>query len=140
MGTFPDTGPAPGALGWDGPQRSGMPIYVDYHPSTELSLSQIRTFLQAARQATPDQHGAQPVDLFCGDDGHVFCVHAASSEAAVLRRHRSLGLPCRALHEVTRLPAGQDRKASLQQVVARLEAALDNEVDQPSTDWLQQVV
>ena len=118
-----------------------MPIYVDYHPSTELSLSHIRTFLQAAQRGTPDQHGVRPVEMFCGEDGHVFCVHAASSEAAVLRRHHSLGLPCRSVHEVTRLPDGPDDKAHLQRVVARLEAELDDdEVDEPTNDWLQQPV
>jgi hypothetical protein len=115
-----------------------MPIYVDYHPSAELSLTDIRTFLQAAQRGAIDEHGVCPVELFCGDEGHVFCVHAASSEAAVQRRHRSLGLPCRAVHEIT--PLQDDDKAGLQRVVARLEAQLDEDVDEPSRDWLQQVV
>ena len=116
-----------------------MPIYVDFHPSAELSLADIRTFLQAALRGTPDQHGVRPVDLFCGDAGHVFCVHAASSEAAVLRRHRRLGLPCREVHAASPPPDGQDEKASLQRGVARLEAQLDRQVDRPASDWLQQV-
>ena len=117
-----------------------MPIYVDYHPSAELSVTDIKAFLHAAQRGAVDEHGVCPVELFCGDAGHVFCVHAASSEAAVQRRHRSLGLPCREVHQVRPLPAGEDGKARLQQVVARLEEQLDDEVDEPDTDWLPQVV
>jgi hypothetical protein len=121
-----------------------MPIYVDYHPSAELSVTDIKTFLQAAQRGAADEHGVYPVELFCGDEGHVFCVHVASNEAAVLRRHRTLGLPCREVHQVTALPRGElprdeDDKAILQQVVARLESQLDD-ADAPAGDWLEQVV
>jgi hypothetical protein len=117
-----------------------MPIYVDYHPSAELSLTDIKTFLQAAQRGAVDEHGVCPVELFCGDAGHVFCVYAASSEAAVQRRHRSLGLPCREVYLVKALPKAEDRKASLQQIVARLEAHLDEEVEPLVRDWRQQLV
>jgi hypothetical protein len=117
-----------------------MPIYVDYHPSAELSLADIKTFLRAARRGAVDEHGVCPVELFCGDAGHVFCVYAASSEAAVQRRHRRLGLPCREVYLVKTLPEAEDHKASLQRVVARLEAQLEEDVDQPASEWLQQLV
>src|ERR687884_1217178 len=116
-----------------------MPIYVDYHPSTELSVTDIKAFLTAAQRGAVDEHGVCPVELFCGDAGHVFCVHAANSEAAVQRRHRSLGLPCREVYLVRPLTAAEDHKASLQQVVARLEAHLEEEVDEPASAWLHQL-
>src|SRR5919199_5634225 len=100
MGIFPDTGPGPGPLGWAQAPEEPMPIYVDYHPSAELSVTDIKTFLQAAQRGAADEHGVYPVELFCGDEGPVFCVHVASNEAAVLRRHRRLGLPCREVHQV----------------------------------------
>jgi hypothetical protein len=117
-----------------------MPIYVDYHPSAELSLADIKTFLRAAQRGAVDEHGVCPVELFCGDAGYVFCVYAASSEAAVQRRHRSLGLPCRDIYLVKALPHAEDRKASLQQVVARLEAHIDEEANPAVSDWRQQLV
>jgi hypothetical protein len=117
-----------------------MPIYVDYHPSAELSLTDIKTFLRAAQRGAVDEHGVCPVELFCGDAGHVFCVYAASTELAVQRRHRRLGLPCREVYLVKALPEAEDHKASLQRVVARLEAQLDEEVYHPTSQWLRQVV
>lgn len=117
-----------------------MPIYVDFHPCAELSVADIKRFLRAAQRGAVDEHGVCPVELFCGDAGHVFCVYAASSEAAVQRRHRSLGLPCRDVYLVTTPPSAEDHKASLQQVVARLEAHIDDEVDPPVGGWLQQLV
>jgi Protein of unknown function (DUF4242) len=117
-----------------------MPIYVDYHPCAELSVTDIKRFLHAAQRGAVDEHGVCPVELFCGDAGHVFCVYAAHSEAAVQRRHRSLGLPCREVYLVAALPEAEDHKAGLQQVVARLEARLDEDVDPPVSDWLQQLV
>jgi hypothetical protein len=117
-----------------------MPIYVDYHPSAELSVTDIKAFLHAAQRGAVDEHGVCPVELFCGDAGHVFCVYAAGSEAAVQRRHRSLGLPCGEIYVVKALPQAEDRKASLQQVVAHLEARLDEEVNPSVGNWLQQLV
>jgi hypothetical protein len=117
-----------------------MPIYVDYHPCAELSLTDIKSFLHAAQRGAVDEHGVCPVELFCGDAGHVFCVYAAKSEVAVQRRHRSLGLPCREVYLVTAQPKAENNKAGLQQVVARLEARLEKEVDAPVSDWLHQLV
>ena len=120
-----------------------MPIYVDFHPSAELSLAAIKIFLHAAQRGTADEYGVCPLELFCGEDGNVFCVHTAASEAAVLRRHRSLGLACREVRAVTALPAGvvprtEQEKVILQRAVAALEPELA-EADEPARAWPQAV-
>jgi hypothetical protein len=119
-----------------------MPIYVDFHHVTELSIPDIKRFLRLAEREACDEFGVRPLELFFGDNGRVFCVHAAPNEVAVRRRHRGLGLPCRAVHEVATLPRGHVprdyEKALVQQAVLREEAELDA-VDEASYGWLQPV-
>ena len=120
-----------------------MPIFLDFHPGTELSVSYIKEFLRAAQRGALDEHGVRPLELFCGDEGRVFCVHEAGSEAAVRRRHRGLGLPCRDVSPVAGLsgaPAlSEECKARLQRATAARQAQLER-VGDPVPGWLAERV
>ena len=54
-----------------------MPIFLDAHRGSELSLESVRAFLHAARGTVTDAFGVRPLDLYCADDGWVFYVVAA---------------------------------------------------------------
>ncbi len=77
-----------------------MPIFLDTHHGSELATDIIRGFLRAARSATRDGFGVRPLDLYCGDDGRVFCVVAAPDEASVRQQHAAQGVVCRRVRKV----------------------------------------
>jgi hypothetical protein len=72
-----------------------MPIFLDTHHGSELAAETVRQFLRNARSATRDEFGVRPLDLYCGEDGRVFCVVAAPDEASVRQQHASAGVVCR---------------------------------------------
>jgi len=123
-----------------------MPVFIDSHHGAELPLGVIRGFLRAARGGITDDFGVTPIDLFCGDDGRVFCVFVAPDEAAIRQRHAAYGVICR---RVRRVPAvggvGQDwsvqEKAVVRQMIAQ-EHAWPGESQgsgSSSGEWLRQV-
>jgi len=77
-----------------------MPIFLDTHHGSELATDTIRGFLRAARSASRDGFGVRPLDLYCGDDGRVFCVVAAPDEASVRQQHAAQGVVCRRVRKV----------------------------------------
>lgn len=116
-----------------------MPLFLDFHRCSELSVADIKSFLLGAQRGAVDEHGVRPIELYCGDDGHVFCVHEAGTGAAIRRRHRSLGLPCGEVHELTGMSAGRargDEKAALQLAIAVRNAEIDDD-GAPNASWAQ---
>lgn len=100
-----------------------MPIFLDTHHGSELSADLIRDFLRRARSATPDEFGVRPLDLYCGDDGRIFCVVIAPDETAVRRQHAHHGVVCRRVRVVEsgrpnaeRL--GDDEKTAVRHMIA----------------------
>src|SRR5205809_6395717 len=79
---------------------SAMPIFLDAHHGTELPLDVMRAFLRAARSSATDEFGVSALDLYCGDDGRVFCVMSAPNEAAIRERHAAHGVICRRVRRV----------------------------------------
>ena len=101
-----------------------MPVYIDSHHGAELPLSVIRGFLRAARSGITDDFGVTPLDLYCGDDGRVFCVLMAADEAAVRQRHAAHGVICRRVRRVPSVGAAShdlsvDDKAVVRQMIAQ---------------------
>src|SRR4051794_14177073 len=98
-----------------------MPVFIDSHHGAELPLGVIRTFLRAARGGITDDFAVTPVDLYCGDDGRVFCVLIAPEEAAVRQRHAAQGVICRRVRRVPSVSAAsQDWSAQDKAVVRQL--------------------
>ena len=121
-----------------------MTIFVDSHFGAELPLAVIRGFLRAARTGISDDFGVTALDLYCGDDGRVFCVLSAPDEAAVRQKHAAHGVVCR---RVRRVPAGratahglspEDKTVVRQMIVAEQEWP-GLRTSRPSTTWLRQV-
>jgi hypothetical protein len=78
-----------------------MPIFLDSHQGSELSLNSIRDFLRRASSATTgDRYGVRPLDLYCGAHGSVFCVVVAPDEAAVRQQHAEQGVVCRRVRHI----------------------------------------
>ncbi len=121
-----------------------MPIFLDAHHGTELPLDVVRAFLRAARSGATDDFGVTALDLYCGDDGRVFCVMSAPTEAAIRERHAAHGVICRRVRRVpSSAAAAQDLSAEEKAVVRQMI------VDEPewsslrgsesSGGWLRQV-
>jgi hypothetical protein len=120
-----------------------MPVFIDSHHGAELPLSVIRTFLRAARRGVTDDFGVTPIDLYCGDDGRVFCVLVAPDEAAVRQRHAAHGVICRRVRQVPSVATAShdlsvDEKAVVRQMIAQ-EHAWPSESQGASGEWLRQV-
>jgi Protein of unknown function (DUF4242) len=119
-----------------------MPIFLDSHNGAELPLDAIRAFLRAARAGLTDEFGVTALDLYCGDDGRVFCVLSAPDEAAVRQRHAAHGVICR---RVRRVPAmgGQDlspeEKAVVRQMIAVEQSVPIVGGPESGGEWLRQV-
>jgi hypothetical protein len=77
-----------------------MPLYLDTHHGSELDPDRIRDFLRDARAATRDAFGIRPLELYCGDDGRVFCVVSAPDEASVRQQHAAVGVICRRIRRI----------------------------------------
>lgn len=77
-----------------------MPIFLDVHVGGELPRHEICDFLRAARSATRDRFGMLPLELYCGEDGRLFCVVAAPDEASARAHHAALGINCRRVRRV----------------------------------------
>jgi Protein of unknown function (DUF4242) len=123
-----------------------MPIFLDSHLGTELPLEVIRSFLRAARGGITDDFGVTPLDLYCGDDGRVFCVISAPDEAAVRQRHAAQGVVCRRVRRVQSLGAASLDLSAEEKAVVRQMIAAEQEVpaitavaELTEDDWLRQV-
>lgn len=97
-----------------------MPIFLDSHIGAELPVEVMRTFLRAARSATTDAFGVTPLDLYCGDDGRVFCIVAAPDEATVRQKHASEGVVCRRVRRVRTLGSSDELSAEEKAVVRQM--------------------
>jgi predicted DNA binding protein len=122
-----------------------MPIFVDSHHGSELSLDSIRDFLRQARVAECDDFGVRALDLYCGDDGRVFYVLAAPDEAAVRRRHAEQGVVCRRVRQVlatrrTNTALTDEQRALVRRMVVAEQTWAANPFDPDAQDeWLIQV-
>lgn len=121
-----------------------MPIFLDSHHGAELPLDVIRAFLRAARSGSTDDFGVTALDLYCGDDGRVFCVLSAPDEAAVRQRHAAHGVVCR---RVRRVPSAgvsapdlsaEEKAVVRQMITAEPELPTVGELGS-SSSWLRQV-
>ncbi len=120
-----------------------MPIFLDSHHGAELPLSVIRTFLRAARSGITDDFGVTPLDLYCGDDGRVFCVLAAPDEGSVRQRHAAHGVVCRRVARVPSVGAASadlsaEEKAVVRQMV-KLEQTRSSVPEESSGEWARHV-
>jgi hypothetical protein len=98
-----------------------MPIFLDTHHGSELATDAIRDFLRAARTATRDGFGVRPLDLYCGEDGRVFCVVAAPDEACVRQQHAANGVVCRRVRQVESSGSeqlGEEEKTVIRHMIA----------------------
>jgi Protein of unknown function (DUF4242) len=100
-----------------------MPIFLDTHHASELTPERIREFLRNARTAACDRFGVRPLDLYCGDDGRVFCVVAAADEATVRLPHAAQGVICRRVRRVesstpTSEELGEEEKTLVRHMIA----------------------
>jgi hypothetical protein len=77
-----------------------MPVFLDSHHGSELPSDGIREFLRRARNATRDAFDVRPIDLYCGDNGRVFCLMMAPDESAVRQHHAEQGVICRRVRRV----------------------------------------
>src|SRR3954466_2884241 len=116
-----------------------MPIFLDSHHGAELPLEDIRGFLRGARSGASDGFGVQPLDLYCGDDGRIFCVISAPDEAAVRQRHAAQGVVCRRVRRVQALGAptldlSPEEKAVVRQMIAS-EQEFFSTLDVSSDEW-----
>lgn len=117
-----------------------MPVFLDSHNGTELPLDAIRAFLRAARNELTDDFGVTALDLYCGDDGRVFCVLAAPDESAVRQRHAAFGVVCRRVRRVPAMGAQQQQDLSPEEkAVVRQMIASDQDSLGSSEGWLRQV-
>jgi Protein of unknown function (DUF4242) len=124
-----------------------MPIFLDSHHAAELPLDVLRAFLRDARNSATDNLGVTALDIYCGEDGRVFCVLAAPNEAAIRRRHESHGVRCgRVLRVPSSSSSTQDLSAEEKAVVRQMIAAETEwsslRRSSPSTGsggWLRQV-
>ena len=121
-----------------------MSIFLDSHSGVDLPVDVIRDFLRAARATTTDVFGVRPLDLYCGDDGRVFCIMAAPDEAAVRQHHAAQGVVCRRVRRV-QSGAGHDELTAEEKAVVRemieaeqTRAAWDSLLQTPG-EWLRQV-
>ena len=86
-------------------------------------MADIKSFLLGAQRGAVDEHG----------------VRLPAAGAAIRRRHRSLGLPCGEVHELTGMSAGRargDEKAALQLAIAVRNAEIDDD-GAPNANWAQ---
>jgi hypothetical protein len=121
-----------------------MPIFLDSHHGSELPLEAIRAFLRAARNGMIDDFGVKALDLYCGDDGRVFCVLSAPDEAAVRQRHAAQGVVCR---RVRRVPSpgvvtqdlSPEEKLVVRQMIAAEQEWSSLSGMESSGGWLRQV-
>jgi len=95
-----------------------MPLFLDSHHGADLPVDVIRAFLRGARSGAADAFGVRPLDLYCGDDGRVFCIVAAPNEAAVCQHHAAQGVFCRRVRRV-QAGAGRDELTQQEKVVVR---------------------
>jgi hypothetical protein len=95
-----------------------MPLFLDSHHGADLPVDVIRAFLRAARTSAADAFGVRPLDLYCGDDGRVFCIVAAPDEAAVRQHHAAQGVVCRRVRRV-HSGTGRDELTRQEKVVVR---------------------
>ncbi len=100
-----------------------MPIFLDTHHGSELAPDRIREFLRNARSTVRDRFGVRPLDLYCGDDGRVFCVVAAPDEATVRQQHAAEGVICRRVRRVessrpTADEFGEEEKTTVRQMIS----------------------
>ena len=79
----------------------------------------IREFLRKARAATCDRFGVRPLDLYCGDDGRLFCVVAAPDEATVRQQHAAEGVICRRERRVESSRAAADELGDEEKTLVR---------------------
>jgi hypothetical protein len=116
-----------------------MPVFLDAHRGSELPLDAIRAFLRAARNGLTDDFGVTALDLYCGDDGRVFCVLSAPDEAAVRQRHAAFGVVCRRVRRVPAMGAQQQDLSPEEKAIVRQMIASDQDVLGSSEEWLRQV-
>jgi len=116
-----------------------MPIFLDSHHGTELPLDVVRAFLRAARNGTTDEFGVTALDLYCGDDGGVFCVLSAPDEAAVRQRHAAHGVVCRRVRRVAAHAASAPDLSAEEKAVVKQMIADEPVWSGPSGTWLRQV-
>ena len=123
-----------------------MPIFLDSHHGAELPVDVIRRFLRSARSGTPDPRGVVPLDLYCGDDGRVFCIVAAPDEATVRQGHAAEGVVCRRVRPVPSFGSASnelnaEEKAVVRQMIeAEQETSLWHITEVGDGDgWLRQV-
>jgi hypothetical protein len=119
-----------------------MPVFIDSHHGAELPLSTVRTFLRATRSGITDDFGVTPIDMYCGEDGRVFCVLMAPDEAAVRQRHAAHGVICRRVRRVPSAGAARQDwsaqdKAVVRQMIAQEDAWPSG--SQGGSEWLRQV-
>ncbi len=77
-----------------------MAIFLDAHLGSELPIEAIRAFLRGARTQTSDAFGVTPLDLYCAEEGRVFCVVSAPDEAAIRQGHAAQGVICRSVRRL----------------------------------------
>jgi hypothetical protein len=121
-----------------------MSIFLDSHSGVDLPVDVIRDFLRGARSAATDAFGVRPLDLFCGDDGRVFCIMAAPDEAAIRQHHAAQDVVCRRVRRV-HSEAGHDQLTAEEKAVVRemiqaeqTRAAWESLLQTPG-EWLRQV-
>jgi hypothetical protein len=125
-------------------RKLGMPIFLDSHDGAELPTEVIRGFLRAARTGHGDDFGVVPLDMYCGEQGRVFCVLAAPDEAAVRQQHAAQGVICR---RVLRVPSNgsinadlsTDEKLVVREMIATEQTWSDVPGSGLSGEWLRQV-
>jgi hypothetical protein len=121
-----------------------MAIFLDSHHSTELPLDVVRAFLRAARSGSTDDFGVTALDLYCGDDGRVFCVMSAPHEEAVRQRHAAHGVICQRVRLVPSSGVASQDLSPEEKVVVRQMIVDDPEwsgsrSSESTRGWLRQV-
>ena len=119
-----------------------MPIFLDAHDGSELAVEVIRTFLRGARGGTADVFDVTPLDLYCGDDGRVFCVVSAPDEAAIRQGHAAQGVVCRRVQRVPGRASAPDQLTAEEKAIVRQMIAADgswSELYGPDSESLRQV-
>ncbi len=121
-----------------------MPLFLDSHLGAELDVDVVRSFLRAARNGITDGFGVTALDLYCGDDGRVFCVLSAPTEAAVRQRHAAHGVVCRRVRRVPASGASDhdlsvEEKAVIRQMIADEPSLTSARGPELQGEWLRQV-